>query len=150
MSTLVNDLLDSIKTRVASVLGSEYGELPYVIDVSQNNFNQNHNRYGVIPAASFESESVTKYVTMIQSYQLVLTKAFIEDGISDADKQAKRTELQDLVYDIYKDLVNTKAGIPSIVMNITDLQVEDATYLNEEKVVVINASFNVLYRFTLI
>jgi len=150
MSVLINDLLAGIKTRVSTVLGSEFSELPFLIDVSQNNFNQNHNRYGVIPQASFETDSVTKYVTMEQVFQVVLTKAFIDDGISDADKQAKRTELQDLFLDIYKDLINTKAGVPSIVMNITDLNVEDAEYLDEEKVVVMKASINILYRFTLI
>lgn len=150
MSTIINDLTSSIKTSIATTLGVEYSELPFVIDVSKNNFNQNHNRYGVIPVASFETASVTKYVTMQQTYTMVLTKAYIDDGIGDADMQAKRTELQDLFIDIYKNLVNSKAGIPSIVMNITDLNVEDAVFLGDEKVVIMNASFNVLYRFTLI
>lgn len=150
MSVLINDLLESIKTRVSTVLGPDFRELPFVIDVSQNNFKQNHNRYGVVPAASFETDSVTKFVTMTHSFDMVLTKAYIDDGIGDSDKRAKRTQLQDLYLDIYKDLVNTKAGIPSIVMNITDLSIDDAVYLEDEKIVVMNASFNVLYRFTLI
>lgn len=150
MSTITNDLLTGIKATVATTLGSEYAELPYATDISKNNFNSNHNRYGVLADSSSQADSVTKFVTMSQSYEVVLTKAFIDDGISDTDKQDQTTAAQDLVFDIYKDLVNTKAGMPSIVLNITDLNVEAPEYLDDEKVVVIRASINILYRFTLI
>jgi len=150
MSTLVTDLLASIKSTVGTTLGVEYSEIPYVTDVSKNNFNSNHNRYGVQSLASNETDSVTKFVTMLQSFEVVLTKAYVDDGISDSDKQSKTVDAQDLVYDIYRDLVNTKAGLPAIVINITDLEMSNPEYLDEEKVVVIRASFNVLYRFTLI
>ena len=150
MSTIVNDLLASITTSVGTTLGSEYAELPYKTDVSKNNFNTNNNRYGVLANASLQVDSVTRFVTMSQAYEVVLTKAYADDGISDDDKQAQTSDAQDLVYDIYKSLVNTKAGIPSVVINITDLSIEVPEYLTEEKVVVIRASFNVLYRFTLI
>lgn len=150
MSTLVTDLLASIKSAVGTTLGVEFSEIPYVADVSKNNFNNNNNRYGVQSLASNETDSVTKFVTMLQSFEVVLTKAYVDDGISDSDKQSKTVDAQDLVYDIYRDLVNTKAGVPAIVINITDLEMSDPEYLDKEKVVVIRASFNVLYRFTLI
>lgn len=147
---IVNDILTGIKSTTASVLGSGYSELPYGLDVAKNNFNNNHNRYSVVPGASTETASVTKFVTMSQNFEIVLSKAYIDDGISDSDKQQAAIDAQDLVFDIYKSLVNTKAGVPSRVINITDLNINLPEFIDDQKVVIVRASFNVLNRFTLI
>ena len=68
---------------------------------------------------------------MSQTFTMVITKAYIDDGISDADSQDKQIELQDIVLDIYKDLYNTKDGVPSVFLNITDLSVADIEYSPE-------------------
>jgi len=149
MSTIVTDLTNGIKSTMATTLGAGYSELPYVIDIEKNNFNTNNNRYGVVIGPSFQTETVTRHVTMLQTFTMVITKAYIEDGISDADSQEKNKEAQDLVLDIYKDLYNTKAGVPSTFLNIVDLSVADVEYSEDSEYMVIRASFNILYRFSL-
>jgi hypothetical protein len=147
---IINDITNGIKSTVQNTLGSEYSEMPYGLDVAKNNFNNNHNRYAVIPGASTETDSVTKFVTMSQSFEVVLSKAYIDDGISDAEKQQTAIDAKDLVFNIYKSLVNTKAGTPLQVINVTDLSIDSSEFIDEQKVVIIRASFNVLHRFTLI
>ena len=149
MSTLITDLTTGIKASMATTLGASFSELPYVIDVDHNNFDTNNNRYGLVVGTSTQAETVTKYITMSQTFTMVITKAYIEDGISDADSQTKNLEAQDLVLDLYKDLYNTKAGVPSVFLNITDLSVADVEYSQESEFLVIRASFNILYRFIL-
>ena len=48
MSTIITDLVGGIKTTMGTTLGGSFSEIPYVIDISKNNFNQNNNRYGVV------------------------------------------------------------------------------------------------------
>jgi len=87
---------------------------------------------------------------MQQRFEVVLTKAYVDNGISDTDKLSKSIELQDLQMDIYRALVQNKAGLPSVVMNITNLNIDEAVYLEDSKVVMVKSSFNILYRFNLI
>ena len=146
----VTSILNGIKGGMATTLGVEFSELPYVNDVEKNNFNSNHNRYGVTAKASFQAETVTKVITMDQTFEMVITKAYIEDGISDDDSRAKNLEIQDLYLDIFKTIYNTKAGDPASVLNVSSLTVAEPEYLIEEKVIVLRASINVLHRFSLI
>ena len=146
----VNEIKAGILESLDRVLGSEWSELPFVVNVEKNNFNSNNNRYGVLVQASFETDSVTKFVTVTQSFEVVLTKAYIDDGIGDQDRQEKSVELQDLVLTVYKDLINTKANRPAVVMNIDNISNSASEYLEESQVVIQRASFNVLYRCSLI
>lgn len=147
---IVTDILNGVKLNMSTVLGASFNELPYVRNVEKNNFNTNHDRYGVQAKASFQTDTVTKTVTMFQTFEMVITKAYIEDGISDDDSRAKHLEIQDLYIDIYKSLVNNKASVPGTVLDVQDLTTQEPEYLEEEKVIVLRASVNVLYRFSLI
>lgn len=147
---MVEEIKAGILQSLNTVLGSEWGELPFLVNVDRNNFSRNNNRYGVLTQASLETGSVTKYFTVLQTFEVVLTKAYIDDGVGDQDRQEKSVELQDRVLDVYKDLINTKANRPAYVMNITDLTLSSSEYLEESQVVIQRASFNILYRISLI
>ena len=146
---IITDLTSGIESTMATTLGAAYSKLPYVNDITKNNFNANNNRYGVLVGSSSQSDTVTKHVTMSQSFTMVITKAYIDDGVSDTDSQSKQQEIQDLVLDVFKDLYNTKAGVPLIFLNITDLSVGEPEIVNESEFLAIRASFNILYRFSL-
>lgn len=146
----INDIIAGLSSRVSAVLGPDYSQLPYVIDVSKNNYNSNAKRYGVRALTATETASVTKNVTQLQSFEITLTDAYYESKLDDSAAVQTAHNLQDSVLDIYKDLINTKAGAPSVVMNISNLIVSEPEYLDDSKVVVIRATMDILHRISLI
>lgn len=148
MSSNVTTLVSSIKARMASVLGATYSELAYGIDLSRNSFNGNFKRYGLMPSSMTETSSVTRYVTIDQTFDMILCDSFINVSMSDSAEQAKGPALQDLAYDIYRDLVSTKAGSSSIVINVSEFSTA-APETIEDKAVVLKASFKIKYRITI-
>lgn len=139
-----------IKTRTAAVLGVEYGELPYVVDVTKNNYKSNTKRYGVRALTATEVSSVTKFVTQLQSFEIILTDSYYQSKLDDSNAVQTAHSLQDSILDIYKDLINTKAGEPGFVMNVTNLIINEPEYIEESKVVLIRAQVAVLHRVSLI
>lgn len=147
---VVRDVITGMLSEISLELGSGYEELPYMNDVSMNNFNANHNRYGVRGGALTETDTVTKVITVTQSFDVVLTKAYADDGISDENARSEWLDLQALMLDIYKRLINNKAGVPASIIDIQDLVWGEPQYISGEKVVALTASMNVRYRFSLI
>lgn len=145
MSTNATSLTASIKGRIAAVLGGSYSELAYVNDLSKNSFKGNFKRYGLLAKSMTEVSSVTKYVTIDQTFELTLVDSFINTAMSDSLEVVKGPALQDLAYDIYRDLISTKAGSPSSVLIVYEFSVDSPNTI-EDKVVVIKAQFNIKYR----
>lgn len=148
MSSNVSSLIAAIKTRVAAV-ASTYSEISYAKDLSKNSFKGNFKRYGVIPLSSNESSSVTRALTVDQSFQLILTDGFINTAMSDSSEQAASIALQDLANDIYIDLVNTKAGSSSICLQVYDLSLDSPETLQDQSVVIQKSTFKIKYRINL-
>ena len=48
--------------------------------------------------------------------------------------------------DIYKEIVNTKAGSPSIVITTNTFSVSDPEYLEEDHIITITATVIIKYR----
>lgn len=147
---IITNIVAGISSRISTVLGAGYGKLPYITDVEKNNYVTNSDRYGVRALTATQTDSVTKNVTNLQSFEIVLTKAYYQSKLDDDAAQTATHELQDSILDIYKDLINTRAGVPATVLNLTDLIIIEPEYIEESKVVVIRANFNILYRFSLI
>lgn len=149
MSTNAVTIITSTKVRIASVLGATYSELAYTNDVSKNSFKGNFKRYGLISRDMVEISSVTRYVTMEHTFELILTDSYINQSMTDAQELAKGPILQDLAFDIYRDLMNMKAGSPSIVISVSDLSSIAPETLSEDGVVVVRAQFKIKYRNTI-
>lgn len=146
--TAVSTLVSSIKTRIATV-ASGYSELGYAKDVTKNTFSGNMKRYGVLPGSSSETSGINRALTMDQTFEIVLTDGFINKQMSDSEEQSKVITLQDLMKDIYLDLVNTKAGSPSTCMIVSQLQLQNPETIKEQNVVIQRATINVKYRINL-
>lgn len=138
-------LISSIKTRIAAVLGSNYTELAYTNDLAKNSFTGNFKKYGLVVGSSEEISSVTRYVTLNQTFELILTDSFINTSMTDSNELAKGPVLQDLAFDIYRDLISTKAGSPSTVIMVSDFAVSSPETI-QDKTVVIKATIKVKYR----
>lgn len=146
--TAVSTLVSSIKARIA-IVANDYTELGYALDINKNAFKNNYKRYGVLVGAGAEAAGVTRALTMDQTFELILTDGFINKQMSDSEEQSKVIALQDLMKDIYLDLVNTKAGSPSTCMIVSQLQLQTPETIKEQNVVIQRATINVKYRINL-
>lgn len=146
----VRDIKSSMETVIQTYLGNSYKKLAYVEDVTKNNYFGNSERYGVRAVSGSEVPGVTKNVHIIQTFEVVLTKAYSESNIDDTEQIEKSLDNFNNLLSIYKELVNSKAGSPSIVLNISNLVMADPEYLVDSKVAVQRATMDITYRFSLI
>lgn len=150
MSDAVRDIKEAMETTIQTFLGVNYKKLAYVEDVTKNNYLTNSNRYGVRALAGGEVPGVTKNVHLTQSFEVVLSKAYRESSLDDTEQLEQALDNFNNILSIYKDMVNTKCGIPLIILNITNLQLSDPEYLVESKVAIQRATIDITYRFSLI
>ena len=141
----VNDLVTSLTTLTGTYLGSNYSELKYKYDISNNFTNGASSKYGVIAGDVTGTTGATCFVTVDQTYEIVLTNTYKTINSDDVSKDETRIELQDISLNLYTDIIDKKAGRPDIVMNIRDLTsvLED---LDEDKLVVCRLQFTIQYR----
>lgn len=146
----VRTIKEGIESTAQAYLTVDYKSLPYVQDVAKNNYNTNSNRFGVRALAGGEVPGVTKNIHLTQTFEVVLTKAYKESALSDTEQSEKSLDNFNNMLSIYKNMVNTKCGVPLIVLNVTNLQMSEPEYLTESKVAVQRATIDITYRFSLI
>lgn len=150
MATKMTDIKDAMLTEVAAELGASWKQLAYVEDIAKNSFRTSSERYGVRALAASEVPGVTKFMTFSQSFEVVLTKGYVESSIDDSEQVTKSYEIRALILDIFKRMVNNKAGDASSVMQVSDLAIDEPEYLVDDKVVIQRATMNITYRLTLL
>ena len=144
-SSDVLDLVSNISTRVEATL-SGFSQLSHLYDLTKNKFKKADNKYGVLPLDAQEVSGVTKYYTVDQRFQIILTTSYESDQKTDADLRGKVKTLQDYCHDVYKDLYDTRCGLNSVVLNVKDIAIDEPDLLESDKVVAVSASFTVTYR----
>lgn len=151
IETYVSDLVTAMNSEISGVLGSDYLPLAHVINVERNNFRQSNDRYGVLHGAASQLPGVTRNATFIQSFQIILTKGYRDSSVSDGAARDYSMSLYGKMLEIHRQLIKTKAGLPSIVLNVQDtISISDPEYIEEEKVTILRADVEIQYRFDLI
>lgn len=150
MSDIIRDIKEAIDAEIQAELGVSYKPLAYLEDVTKNSFRTNTERFGVRPLEASQVPGVTKYVQLIQSFEIVLSKSYTESSIDDSEQVEKSLDNRENLLAIYKRLVNNKGGAPSLVLNVFDLNIQEPEYIVEEKVAIQRATMNVQYRITLL
>jgi hypothetical protein len=146
----VRDIKDGAEAVIATYLGSSYKKLAYLNDVEKNNYNSNSNRYGVRALSANQVPGVTKYPTITQSFEVVLTKAYRESSLDDTEQLEKALDNFNDMLSIYRELVNSKCGVPNIVLNVNNISIAEPEYIVDSKVAVQRATIEITYRFSLI
>ncbi len=148
MSNEVATITASINTRTAAVLGSSYSELAFLNEIEKNNFKGANQRYGTqaLAISSAEEKGVLGSFTVDQVFEISLTDFYASEQTGDSDRINKGIALLDQALLIYKDLINNRAGSPSIVIKTGDVSTSDPEYLTEDNVVVIKMQVLVTYR----
>lgn len=151
MSTVGRDVRDALAGCLLSEAGVEYNELKYLDDLSQNSFTGGHDkRYGIRPAASVRNDvaEVNKSLTYTQSFQFVLTKGYCQSAVSDTKKYEAYLDLHEIALRFNNKVLNTKAGLPSRVLNSINFSLDEPEFL-DDKVAVLTGNIDVIYRLTL-
>ena len=137
------DILNAIESRVNAVLSS-YKRLKYSYDVEKNNKRASDDAYGIGAGAGSSVEGTFRTITMDQEFFVILTKDF--GGRS--DDNAERTALK-AIYDdmetLYRDLFQSKIGIPSVVYLVSELSLDEPEKI-ADNVISVRMSFNVKHR----
>lgn len=150
MNDVIRDITNAMNAEILAELGSSYKTLAYLEDIDKNNFLSNHNRFGTRALGATQIPGVTKYVTLTQTFEVVLTKGYNENSIDDEAQRDAALDNRANLLDIYKRLVNNHAGLPLVVVNIFGLDLADPEYIEGSKVAIQRARMDVTYRFSLI
>lgn len=150
MIDTMREIRDALELEIASELGASYKKLAYLEEVEKNSFRTNEKRYGVRALSANEVPGVTKNVHITQTFEIVLTQAYLNSNLDDLGQIEKAYDNQRIVLDLYKRFVNNKGGLPLKILNIQNLSVAEPEYLVEEKVAVQRATIDITYRFSLI
>lgn len=148
MSTAIKDISDSIKVRIAAEL-PDYSELAYKRTLEKNNFRTTSKRYGVLPLSGNQIDGVTKHMTMVMTFELTLTDQYFETNIDDTKKDISAMELRQNWLKVYRDLVKSKAGLPSQVMQVTSAELQEPEFLDDQKVVALRGRCDITFRINL-
>ncbi len=151
MSTDVANIKSGIITRISTVLGSGYSVLGYATDINKNSFKASNNRYAVLAngISQTEDKGLLGSFTVEQNFEVILTNSYAQDRAGDSSKVESGVTLMDQSLLLYKDIVEAKAGTPSIVLLVNNMSMDQAEYLEEDNVVIIRMTFGVTYRKSL-
>ena len=136
-------LMTGIKARVQAALGSTYSPLTHVLSLDKNSFTGADKRWGVLPGAADETSGNTQANTMEQSFRVFLTDSYITSEYDDDGLVSKIVDMMGLTETVYKDLVNTKCGAPSVVRLVSGMAVSDSLIWEDEKIIVCEFGFRV-------
>jgi len=149
VANLVEQINDALESVIAAELGSDYKELAWKLLLDKNNFRGSTKRYGVRPLGGVSVGGVLKSYTIDQPFEVILTHDFVNQG-GDTDQQEKSFLLFDKMDSILKKIIQTKAGIPAVVVNIEGFTLRDPEFFELEHVAVQRMPVTVKYRGSLL
>lgn len=149
MADIARDILNAVKTEVSGQLPVGYRELSYVIDPAKNSFRGGKERYGIAPLGAVEVPGTTGFVTMDQTYKLILTNGYASTNVDDTLEVSRTLDLLSQMDVLQRHLIKVQAVkavvTQATVIHVTDFTIEEPTYL-DDNVVVLQATLTIRYR----
>lgn len=148
MANEINNIKAGIITRLGIALPT-YNQLSYQIDIGKNKFKGNAKGFAVHPRNASETEGLVGSFSMDHVFSITLTNSYNNGAASqlgDTLQSSRITEINDDILTTYKDLVNNKGSIDSSILLISDLDIEEAEFIEEEKVITIKFNINIKYK----
>jgi len=146
---MIGTLRTNIITRMGALLGSSFSQLSFVNNIHQNKFANTYKRFSCLPKAASITAGALQGNTLDHRFELILTDSF-NDGakgnLNDNLQTQKIQELQDYMLLIYRDLQVNKNILSSGVLIVNELNINEAEFLEEEKVCIIRAFINIKYK----
>jgi hypothetical protein len=148
MATLINDIKDGIAARIA-IAAPTYSVLSYQVDIAQNKFKGNSKGFAIQPSYGSEVDGLIGAFTMDHQFSVTFTNSYNQGAksqVGDTLKSSRITEITDDILDTYKDLCVNKGNIDTSILIINGLDIEQAEFIDEEKVITVKFNFNVKYK----
>jgi hypothetical protein len=102
----------------------------------------------VRPLDASPTQGVNRTYNMDHRFELILG-----DTIARAENDSQHLTSLQTMYDaadeIFKDLVQTKIGLPTLVLNVFDPSLSEPELLDENKIVILRMQLTVKYRSSL-
>ncbi len=146
MATTTSDILTAAKALVVTTISAT--ELPFAVDISKNRFAGCANGFSLMPGQIEQAESVTRYITADQDFDLALTETFATTQVGDGAQRAAATTLFTRMEAVYTQMMANKAGAPTTVLLVSRLRVRAPEFL-DSNVAVLRATFSIKYRTAL-
>lgn len=141
MTSIVSQVYTNLKSLVAAQ--TTYTELSHVFNLSKNRFKTPCGRYGVLIRDTIEVQGSTQRLTHDRRFSVILINSYVTDSVDDSSIVQKQITLIGEFDKIYKEAINTKLGLPSIVMNISTFDISEPIIVEEEKLIMIEGSVTV-------
>lgn len=141
MANLVEQINDAVEARMLAK--TSYTLLTYKLDLEKNSSRGTDNGYGARPISSSPGINLLGHYTQTHDWELILTNGFA-DRCGDENKESQGFALYDKMDDLFVDLISSKAGLTSIILNIEQPSMNELEYL--DKMVVLRAIVSIQYR----
>lgn len=144
----IADIVTGLETRCLAVLGGTFSELGYVVEVEKNAFKGSSKRYGVFAGDINQTEDlgVLGSFSVSQSFTIKVTDKYGTSQAGDSSQRDVMVDLNEKCLLIYKDIVNMKAGQPTIVINVLPGMDTVSTFHEDDYVAEATMNIQILYR----
>jgi hypothetical protein len=139
----ISTIFAGVKTAVTASVGVDFAVLSHVADLEKNTFTGAEKRWGLIPAAASEVAGNTSANTVSQGFRLILTDGFVTSEYGDSAVIDKSVELMGRLEAVYRHIILTKAGAPTVVKFIGNFAVSEVMVWWDRKILVVEATFDV-------
>lgn len=142
-----SSIVESLRTEVATILGTDWNRLAYVYDVNKNDTKTIQKGYGVRSLAAIEIDDlIGKNVSVEHSIEIILTNDYVSSGANDDNVEDEIVTLQDSAQLIYESIVYKKWN--SNIILVSDLSIEEPELL-EDNGLALRFSVTIRYRVQL-
>jgi len=146
MSTIITDIFTAIKSEVTTQFPLKR-ELRRIFDVDQNEHRLIEDSFAVrhLEQVDVNESGITKAYTDEQRFEIILTEK-TNDRLSDAAIQTQINSLYDNISELKKSFYFKKLGLPSTVLKVDNINVDEPELLNGREFLLIRMNIRVRYR----
>jgi hypothetical protein len=141
-------IVAAMKSRISTILGSSWSELVYAVDIGKNNKATNDYRYGVLALGATPTDTVVRSFTQSQIFEIILTRQVKRNDAGDSDLQTKVNDLHEQMNSICLDMLKSKCGAPSYVLQVSPVAISTPEYIEDEDLIIFRGDIQVQYRIS--
>lgn len=144
----IANIKSGIEARLAISIPS-YSKAAYEIDIADNKFKGNAALFSVVPGSASEVDGLINAFTLDHTFTITLSNSYNQGAksqIGDTLKSSRITELNDDILAAYKDLCVNKSAISSTILVLNQLEVNEAEFIDESKVILISFTVNIKHK----
>lgn len=145
MANIVEQINDGLTTTLGTTLGSPYQELSHMINIEAENLKGNKQRYGVRPLGGSSAAGLTRNYTLDHEFEIIISDEYFPNPSNDQNQREAAFGLFNKMDSFLKEVFISKAGLPSIILNIDNISMDEPNY-EIKNVVILRAQLNIKYR----